>query len=69
MLIINEHHLRRVLAKYLRHYNAAWPHRSLGQLSPAQAGNSPPEPVNLAEFRIHRKQVLGGLTHEYYIAA
>jgi len=29
----------------------------------------PPEPVNLAEFRIRRKQVLGGLTHEYYIAA
>jgi hypothetical protein len=27
------------------------------------------EPVNLAEFRIRRKQILGGLTHEYYIAA
>jgi hypothetical protein len=29
----------------------------------------PPEPANLAEHRIHRKQILGGLTHEYYIAA
>jgi putative transposase len=26
-------------------------------------------PVNLAEHRIRRKQVLSGLTHEYYVAA
>jgi putative transposase len=58
-----------VLTEYLLHYNDARPHRSLGQLTPAQADTHPAEPVNLAEFRIHRKQVLGGLTHEYYIAA
>ena len=69
VVIINEHHLRRALTEYLRHYNAARPHRSLGQLTPTQADTHPPEPVNLAEFRIRRKQVLGGLTHEYYIAA
>jgi putative transposase len=69
LLIINEHHLRRVLTEYLRHYNTARPHRALGQLTPAQAATRPPEPVNLAEHPIHRKQVLGGLTHEYYIAA
>ena len=50
-------------------YNTARPHRSLGQLTPAQAGTYPPRPVNLAEHRIRRKQVLGGLTREYYIAA
>ncbi len=69
LLIINEHHLRELLVEYLRHYNTARPHRALGQLAPAQAGTQPPEPVNLAEHRIHRKQVLGGLTHEYYVAA
>jgi hypothetical protein len=69
MLIINEHHLRQVLIEYLRHYNTARPHRALGLLTPAQAGTRPPEPANLAEHRIRRKQVLGGLTHEYYIAA
>jgi len=69
MLIASEHHLRRVLTEYLLHYNDARPHRSLGQLTPAQADTHPPEPVNLAEFRIRRKQVLGGLTHEYHIAA
>ena len=38
------------------------------QLPPAPADTRPPE-INLAEYRIHRKQVLGGLTHEYQIAA
>jgi putative transposase len=41
----------------------------LCQLTPAQASTCPPEPVNLAEHRIRRKQVLGGLTREYYAAA
>ena len=69
LLIINEHHLHHVLGEYLRHYNTARPHRTLDQLTPAQAETRPPEPVNLAEHRIRRKQVLSGLTHEYYIAA
>ena len=69
LLIVNEHHLRLVLTEYLLHYNTARPHRALGQLTPAQADTRPPVPVNLAEHRICRKQVLGGLTCEYYIAA
>jgi putative transposase len=68
-LIVNEQHLRQMLIEYLRHYNTARPRRALGQLTPAQADTCPPEPVNLAEHRIHRKQVLGGITHEYYVAA
>ena len=69
LLIVNEHYLRRVLAEYLEHYNTARPHRALGQLTPAQADTRPPEPINLAEYRIRRKQVLGGLTYEYRVAA
>jgi transposase InsO family protein len=68
LLIVNEHHLRRVLTEYMVHYNTARPHRALGQLPPAQAHTRPPE-INLAEHRIRRRQVLGGLTHEYQIAA
>jgi putative transposase len=68
LLIVNEHHLRRVLTKYLRHHNTARPHRALGQVAPAQADTRPPE-INLAKYRIRRKQILGGLTHEYQIAA
>ena len=69
LLIVNERQLRRVLTEYLRHYNVARPHRVLGQLAPAQADTGPPQPINLAEHRIRRKQVLGGLTHEYQVAA
>jgi putative transposase len=67
LLIVNEHHLRQVLTEYLLHYNRARPHRALDQLAPDQAGTQPPEPINLAEHRIRRKKVLGGLTHEYQI--
>jgi len=69
LLIVNEHHLRQVLTEYLQHYNTGRPHRALAQLTPAQADSQPPEPVNLADHQIRRKQVLGGLTREYYIAA
>jgi putative transposase len=69
LLIVNEHHLCQVLTGYLQHYNTGRPHRALGQLTPAQAGACPPEPINLADHPIRRKQVLGGLTHEYYVAA
>jgi hypothetical protein len=68
LLIVNEHHLRRVLTEYLLHYNTARPHRALGQLAPAQAHTRPPK-INLAGYRIRRKQVLGGLTYEYQVAA
>ena len=68
LLIVKEHHLRRVLTEYLLHCNTARPHRALGQLAPAQDHTRPPE-INLAEHQIRRKQVLGGLTHEYQIAA
>jgi putative transposase len=69
LLIVNEQHLRQVLTEYLHHYNTVRPHRSLGQLTPAQTDSQPPEPVNLADHRIRHKQVLAGLTREYYIAA
>jgi putative transposase len=68
LLILNEHHLRRALTEYLIHYHTARPRRTLGQLPPAQAHARLPQ-IDLAEYRVRRKQVLGGLTHEYQIAA
>ena len=68
LLIVNERHLRQVLTEYLLHYNTARPHRALRQLAPAQAHTRPPE-INLAEHPIRRKQVPGGLTYEYQVAA
>ena len=58
-----------MLTEYVLHSNDARPRRFLGQLTPAHADTNPSEPVNLANLRIRRKQVLGGLTHEYYVAA
>src|SRR4051812_2896257 len=37
VLILNERHLRRILTIYLHHFNTVRPHRTLGQLAPAQA--------------------------------
>jgi putative transposase len=68
VLIVSEHHLRQVLTECILHYSTARPHRALGQLAPGQAHTRPPQ-INLAEHRIRRKQVLGGLTSEYQIAA
>ena len=68
-LILGEHHLRRVLIGYLAHYNTVRPHRTLGQLSPFQAATAPPEPINLADYRLCRRVILGGLTSEYRLAA
>ena len=64
LLIVNEHHLRRVLTEYLQHYNTGGPHRAMG---PARAGTWPP--INLAEYQVRRRQILSGLTSEYQIAA
>jgi putative transposase len=69
VLILGEHHLRLVLAEFLVHYNGIRTHRSLGQLSPGQTESTPPEPINLADFRSRRKTILGGLTSEHYVAA
>jgi putative transposase len=41
ILIVNELHLRHILAVYLQHFNTARPHRTLGQLAPAQAETQP----------------------------
>jgi putative transposase len=69
ILIVNEHHLRRILAICLQHFNTARPHRTLGQLTPAQAENQPPPAINLAHHQIHRRPILDGHTSEYQIAA
>ena len=68
LLIVNEHHLRRVLTEYLQHCNIGRPHRAVGQPAPAQAGTRSPE-INLAEYQVRRRQILRGLTSEYQIAA
>ena len=69
VLIVNERHLRRILSDYLHHFNTARPHRTLGQLAPAQAETGPPRVVNLADCQVRRRPILDGVICEYYLAA
>jgi putative transposase len=57
-----------VLNRYLAHYNTARPHRGLDLTSPT-ATTSPP-PANATQLRrVDREDILGGLIHEYRLAA
>jgi len=61
-LIWGRRHLDRTLWTYAEHYNRGRPHRALGLASPlATAGE--PIPVNPRDVR--RRDLLGGLIHEY----
>jgi transposase InsO family protein len=66
-LILNAAHLRRILARYVEHYNQHRPHRSLEQHSPATA-ITPPLPGRTTSD-VQRNAILGGLINEYHHAA
>jgi transposase InsO family protein len=65
LLILNRRHLEHVLRVYVDHYNTQRPHRALS-LQPPDPTEPPPR---LASSKIHRRDRLGGLLHEYYRAA
>jgi putative transposase len=67
VLVLGRRHLERVLRTFEAHYNEARPHRGLDLRTPQQR----PEPVPCApeETRVRRHDVLGGLIHEYELAA
>jgi putative transposase len=68
LLIVGRGHLEQVLRVYVEHYNRHRPHRALGFEAPDQparltvVGKSQPGVV-------HRRDLLGGLLHEYRRAA
>jgi putative transposase len=68
LLIVNRRHLERVLPIYIRHYHEHRPHRAIGQRPPTD--RPPPRPTTVvAVDRVRRRDVLGGLIHEYKAAA
>jgi putative transposase len=67
MLIGGRRHLEKVLTEYVEHYNAKRPHRGLGLRVPQGEGSEPVAFVSTAQLR--RRDVLGGLIHEYDFAA
>ena len=62
ILIVNQRHAVAVLAEYERHFNEHRPHRALGQAAPLQPL---PDPHPRPDFRVGRRDRLGGLLHEY----
>jgi transposase InsO family protein len=64
---VDRRQLERVLREYVAHHNLRRPHRALQQQPPV------PKPVAITtlhgEGRVHRRERLGGLLHEYELAA
>jgi putative transposase len=69
MLIFGRRHLERVLAEYIAHYNEHRPHRSLDQQAPLTMGPKATSTGAPDPSRIRRSDKLGGLLHEYELAA
>jgi putative transposase len=68
LLIFSRRQLERVLREYVNHYNRERPHRAL-ELRAPQAS---PKVVPLrrrSQLAVHRRDRLGGLIHEYALAA
>jgi putative transposase len=67
ILILNRRHLERVLPTYIHHHNSQRPHRSLNQRPPDLRE---PVPTPVSDLgRVRRRDVLGGLIHQYTAAA
>src|SRR5205085_6597531 len=69
LLIAGRRHLEHILRVYVRHYNHGRPHRALDLQPPdplgvAMARGDPPAPLTA----VHRRDLLGGLLHEYEIS-
>ena len=72
LLIVGRRHLEHVVTAYALHYNEHRPHRSLGQRpplaqTPAPDRRAPGEVLPLD--RLRRRDRLGGVIHEYQLAA
>jgi len=68
LLLVRRGHLEQVLGVYVQHYNANRPHRALQLEAPV-----PTAELNLVgedrQGSLHRRDLLGGLLHEYRQAA
>jgi putative transposase len=69
LLIFSRRQLEHVLRVYARHYNRHRPHRSLTFRPPEQTDTSPTPVCAPPYSRLNRRDLLGGLIHEYEHAA
>jgi putative transposase len=73
LLIVGRRHLEHVIGAYALHYNTHRPHRALNQqpplAKPPPVDESAPSNELLQLDRLRRRDWLGGLLHEYELAA
>ena len=62
LIVVNERHLRAILAAFVHFYNAKRPHRTLGVQTPVPVARPSAGPIR-------SRAVLGGLQHVYERAA
>jgi putative transposase len=63
MLVLGRRHLNEVLRQYVSHYNEQRPHRGLDLGVPVPSETTADTPPS---FHVKRRDVLGGLIHEYF---
>jgi transposase InsO family protein len=69
LLILNRRHLERVLRVFVEHYNGHRPHRALNLTPPEPQRPRLPLATSSAPDDLERRELLGGLIHEYAFAA
>ena len=70
LLIFRRRQLEHVLRVYIRHFNQHRPHRALDLRPPDRGGGTDPPPTAiLYTAHVRRRDLLGGLLHEYEAAA
>jgi putative transposase len=69
LLIFGRRQLEHVLRVYIRHFNQQRPHRALALRPPDRGGTDPPPTAALNTPQVRRRDLLGGLLHEYEAAA
>jgi transposase InsO family protein len=68
LLMVGRGHLEQVLGVYVEHYNTHRPHRAL-ELQPPDPAVEPALRSKDQPAQVHRRDLLGGLVHEYRRAA
>jgi len=69
LLILNRRHLERVLRVFVEHYNGHRPHRALNLMPPDPQRPPLRLATSSAPDHFERRDLLGGLIHEYGFAA
>jgi putative transposase len=69
LLILDQEHLERALIAFVAHYNGHRPHRALSLKPPCPTRQTVGAPTVWSGTRVQRRDRLGGIVHEYVMAA